>query len=78
MNMSEIKSIEARVPIGMQLELNQLERDRLVLRARRDRSLYIAASFRKFFGMFKSFAAQARGDAGYEADTRLPHGAPQS
>jgi hypothetical protein len=78
MNMSEIESIETRVPIGMRLELNQLERDSLVLQAKRERSLYIAASFRKLFGMFKSFAAQARGDAGYKADTRLPHGAPQS
>ncbi len=73
MNMSEIESIESRIPIGMQLELNQLQRDRLVANAKRERSEYIAQAIRKLAGALKALATQARSEAGYDVGAvRLP------
>lgn len=73
MNMSEIERIESRIPIGMQLELDQLQRDRLVANAKHERSEYIAQAFRKLAGALKAFATQARREAGYDVSgVRLP------
>ena len=47
MNMTEIETIQTRIPVGMQLEINQMHRDLLVARAKRERSAYIAQTLRK-------------------------------
>lgn len=61
--MTEIETIEARIPVGMQLELNQMHRDLLVARAKRERSAYIAATIRKVGRSVRRLFAQAGGVA---------------
>lgn len=60
--MTEIESIENRIPTGMQLERNQLQRDFLVARAKRERSEYIASAIRKLARSLRQLLVPARGD----------------
>ncbi len=69
--MSEIETSEPRLPIGLQLVLNQLERDRLIANAKRERSEYIAASLRKFAHGLQAFASQIRQTAADCSAARL-------
>ncbi len=71
MNMNEIETIETRIPVGMRLEINQMHRDLLVARAKRDRSEYIAATLRKVARSVRSLFAQAGGVAATASAAQL-------
>lgn len=58
MNMREIESIEAGLPVGLRRVLGHLEKERLIAGANRARNECIATSFAKLFarliGVFES------------------------
>lgn len=71
MNMTEIESIETQIPVGMQLEINQMHRDLLVARAKRERSEYIASTIRKVARGVRRLFAHAGGVAATASATQL-------